>query len=348
MGEASANLLVHPYSDYRDNDFNPSSAFAGENTPGFTLYAIVSGVPKIKNIQTGERYGVSLTLSFGDPNGGARIGRKFNYGPDEFEIPADGEIVAIVNIGYLGNNAFGLLNGFNAHIPSGLGGSTVAAYWNPGETGKSPLTIPVYVITPGLHNPSGGTPLTEPPKGMKLKDPGRYVSSDIRDVIFEFDYFNTSGENPASFALRAETRTGSFIGVSYTHPTWVNGQTHYELTADVITNWSSAADPARFFVYPERGADTGPGSNIVTMSNGTNPTYVGLTSSHIIQLSSVSGPALQQMTLPAYVGNLSGLYRLTENQRHDVVYNREPFYDEDSLTNKVKIPNPRYRTAFLP
>lgn len=354
MPESSALLNV-VYTDYTENDFNPNSAFSGEDTPGFTLLTSIRGIPKFNSRE--EPVACSLALSFGDPNYGPRIGKTFHFGPTEYEIPANGEIIAMLTIGYLGNNFFGTANGTSVLIPSGIGGSTAAAFFNPGNSESNIVAADVTVITPGQFTAPSGSP----PDGHI--DNLRLINGTIDEVNdrfypeLQFEYNFESTEDPLlgpnRLAVLWSVGPGSLNELCTIDKPLAQGSATYNFPSDCngglpyVSNWSSynPGTTFNFFITPYiLGTPNiyGQSSNPISISIGEPPylnTWLTL---------SPTPPVAQQLTSPTYVNNLSGIYVLNQNQRHDVVYNRAPFYDADSLTKIVKIPNPRYRTAFLP
>lgn len=344
MGEITADLNVR-YTNYTDNDFNPSSVFDGEDTAGMTILCYISGIRRRNS--RGELVGCSLAVSFGDPNFGPRIGRRFNFGPEEFEIPEDGVIAAVLTIGYLKNNYFALRNGNTINIPSGLATSTVAAYFDPGNSESNVAAATIYVITPGSVTSGGaGPPLTEAPRDLTLIDP-TFDSLGRFNTEFQFTYDNALGETPFEFEIRARDKFEGDKAISYTIPAFVSGQTTYNVPMITpMSAWGASENPLSFYVVAVRAnGTTSPTSNVITLSNSLTFPY-----NLLYPPISPTAPVAQQVTAAGLVGNLSGIYTLTQNQRYDNVYNRAPFIDMDAegLVTAVKIPNPRFRTAFIP
>lgn len=334
-GSASATFT---YTDFRNfdktlTDLSISGSILDSNgRGGFTMYAEITGIPKWKVINKTQHI-CSLVVSFGDPNGGPRIGKRINFGPAaDYEIPDDGRLVAATTIGINNTTTFGQAGGTSIVIPVGFSGGTIAGYLHPGSLSADVVYSGTLAIVAGSIVSLGSPTLVAVPTGPKITDIRESQTNPNNFFLtIEFDYTKDPADTPDVLDI--------VDGVSGN----VNaGATFNPLITHYIIN-TPELGPGNYQFYV-RARNQGTSAISPTSNSVVVPAAVVDELENQLDAGVAITPSFDYQSSAILIGSHSGVYTLVPNKTNDTIFINLP----GILTGDVKIPNPFIKSGLIP
>lgn len=226
---------------------------------------------------------------------------------------------------------FGITGGGSVNLPNGFWGADIRALV--AAANFDDVTCDFVVQSLGLDptdaSDFSGPALTDTPRDTAIEEQNYDPVEEEGDVRFSWDYDNADSEDPDGFSI-VRTIDGGAVEPVGSIP-WVDGTVSYEFTDYII-------EPGEYiysiYAYKYSGPSVSAPVTLAASFGGATPdiTFTGTLQADF---------ALEATFV--FIGDPSGIYTMTEDARHDTLYERT---DVDFI--EVAIPTPFVKTGFVP